>query len=257
MAKAKKEIEIEENIKTETPSPMQNKKMQKKQQKNSKNNEKVEQKTTEIKTENKIKEKKPKKAKEKKAKEKKVKQKKQAPLYFEKIEQVTPILRDTPTDTSQTMYFDKKSGKPLYGPTPLYIDKITGKPVFATTQQDVKVVEKTIQLTNRNQKNSFSLASTALFIAGLLFFSICYFVVSLSANTEYGIFWGITILSWLFGPIMIMIVPPLCYLAGIVFMFIGFFKSPHRVYTWVCIPINLALLAGGIYLLVTYLPNFL
>lgn len=191
----------------------------------------------------------------KKVKPKKIK--KERPPVYETVEEIKPILHSTASETDQTMYFDSTTGKPLYGPMPVNFDPVTKKPVFVANQSGVKVVQTQVQVTHKNQKLGFSVASTACILAGLLFFSICYFVVSLSANTEYGIFWGITILSWLFGPIMIMIVPPLCYAAGLVFMFISFFKSPSRIYTWVCIPINLTLLAGGIYLLATYIPNIL
>lgn len=273
LAKAKTESKNDENKKQKAKkaaksTPNKSKKMQKNNAKNNKKPEKniKKQENNEISQEkieinpienNEAQNENKEKIKPKKIKEKKVKPKKERPLYFEKVKDVSPILQSTPTDESQTMYFDEKSGKPLYGPKPLYIDPITSKPVFSANQSGVKVVEKTIQVTKSNQKIGFSVASTAFFIAGLLFFSICYFVVSLSANTEYGIFWGITILSWLFGPIMIMIIPPLFYVAGLVFMFISFFKSPGRIYSWICIPINLVLLAGGIYLMATYLPNFL
>lgn len=176
---------------------------------------------------------------------------------YETITEIKPIMHATQTSPSDTMYFDPKTGKPIYGPTPLYFDKATGKPVYSANQSGVKVVETSVPVSKKNNKASLSIASTVTAISGLLFFSICFFMISLSTSTSNGIFWGIIILTWLFGPIMMITIPPICYIVSIVLMTINFFKNPRSTYTWICIPINLIFLASGIYLIATYLPNIM
>ncbi len=174
----------------------------------------------------------------------------------EKVEELsiptTPLEYKSQVPEGQTMYFDPKTSKPVYGQPPAYYDSVTGKPVFNTPVGFVSNKKNE----PRKQPITYSLAATITIIAGILIFLICTLVIyfsTLSEGSSDGTFWALLILTWLFGPLILLIVPPICCFVGFVLTIVNTFVGYNRVYTWVSMPINFGMIVFAILLMVNYI----
>lgn len=156
----------------------------------------------------------------------------------------------------KTLYYHPTTHQPYYG-SPIYFDAKTGKNKKAEPVEIDDILQKE---PDRKGKLTFAIAGIITVIVGMAVFGLCYLLVSLTTGISNGtdangMFWGLVVLTWLFGPIMMVSVPPVCYLIGLILSVIGCCFSPKRVIPWLFLVLNIGLVILGIFIFIWGVPG--
>ncbi|MBQ8762117.1 MAG: hypothetical protein IJZ26_02210 [Clostridia bacterium] len=161
--------------------------------------------------------------------------------------------------TKPHLYCNPQTGQMVRSlQTPIYFDAKTGKIKQAELVEEQEEVEQPKK--GLRGKLKMPAAGFITAVSGLILFAFCYFLIYLTTGisngtSESGMFWGLVIVTWVFGPLMMVTIPPVCYLLGLIFAIVGCFSSPKRLFSWISLVVCIIVIVLGLYLFTVILPT--